>query len=52
VPPFLIAVARVVEHDHYLSDVTASIALAALLAIAFKVVLRRRDRATTEHIAG
>lgn len=40
-PPFLIAIARVVQHDHYLSDVTASIALAASLTIALKFLLRR-----------
>jgi membrane-associated phospholipid phosphatase len=31
-PPLFIAAARVLEHDHYLSDVSASLALAALLA--------------------
>lgn len=31
-PPLFIAFARVVEHDHYMSDVTASLALAAVLA--------------------
>jgi len=31
-PPLFIAAARVLEHDHYLSDVSASLALAAALA--------------------
>jgi membrane-associated phospholipid phosphatase len=31
-PPLLVAAARVMEHDHYLSDVAASLALAAALA--------------------
>ena len=40
-PVLFIAAARVAEHDHYLSDVTASIALAALLAIASRFLLAR-----------
>lgn len=39
--PLFIAVARVVQHRHYLSDVAASVALAALLATAFQFLLRR-----------
>jgi membrane-associated phospholipid phosphatase len=31
-PPFFVAVARVLDQDHYLSDVSASMALAAALA--------------------
>ena len=31
-PPLMIAAARVMEHDHYLSDVAASLSLAAALA--------------------
>jgi membrane-associated phospholipid phosphatase len=42
-PPFFIAVARVVEHDHYLSDVAASLTVAALLAVGFSR-LRRHGR--------
>lgn len=41
IPPLFIAAARVAEHDHYLSDVTASITLAALMAIAFRLILDR-----------
>jgi membrane-associated phospholipid phosphatase len=41
IPPSIIAVTRIVEHDHYLSDVFVSIALAALLAIAFRFLVRR-----------
>ena len=43
IPPLFIAAARVAEHDHYLSDVTVSIALAALLAIAFKFLLAKNE---------
>ncbi len=39
-PPLFICIARVVQHDHYVSDVTTSIALAALLAIGFRFILR------------
>jgi membrane-associated phospholipid phosphatase len=41
IPPLFIAAARVAEHDHYLSDVTASVTLAALMAIAFRFILDR-----------
>jgi membrane-associated phospholipid phosphatase len=47
-PPLFIAIARVVQHDHYLSDVAASIALAALLSIGLSFILRRDQRRTTE----
>jgi membrane-associated phospholipid phosphatase len=40
-PPLFIAAARVISHDHYLSDVAASLALAALMTIAFAFILRR-----------
>jgi membrane-associated phospholipid phosphatase len=40
-PPLFIAAARLLENDHYLSDVTASIALAAMLALAFRFILNR-----------
>jgi membrane-associated phospholipid phosphatase len=43
IPPLFVAAARVAEHDHYLSDVTASIALAALLSIAFRFLLAKAD---------
>jgi membrane-associated phospholipid phosphatase len=43
VPPLFVAAARVISHDHYLSDVSASLALAALMTIAFSFVLRRSD---------
>ena len=42
VPPLLVAAARVVEHDHYLSDVAASLSLAAFLALAFRFLLKPR----------
>ena len=32
IPPLFVAAARVMEHDHYLSDVSASLAVAAALA--------------------
>jgi membrane-associated phospholipid phosphatase len=41
VPPFFIAMARVIAHDHYLSDVSASLALAAFLAIFLDVIRRK-----------
>jgi membrane-associated phospholipid phosphatase len=41
IPPLFIAAARLLEHDHYLSDVTASLALAALMALAFRFILDR-----------
>jgi membrane-associated phospholipid phosphatase len=42
-PPLFVAAARVVSHDHYLSDVAASLALAALMTILFSFILRRSD---------
>jgi membrane-associated phospholipid phosphatase len=51
IPPIFIATARVVQHQHYVSDVTGSLTLAALLAIAFKFILYRRDAATREPVA-
>ena len=41
IPPLFVAAARIAEHDHYLSDVTVSIALAALLSIAFRFLLAK-----------
>ncbi|HEX8534327.1 MAG TPA: phosphatase PAP2 family protein [Allosphingosinicella sp.] len=43
IPPLFIAAARVLEHDHYLSDVSASLALAALVAGGLAFILRRAD---------
>ncbi len=43
IPPLFIAAARVLEHDHYLSDVSASLALAALAAGGFAFILLRAD---------
>ncbi len=43
IPPLFIAAARIAEHDHYLSDVSAAIALAALLSIAFRSLLDRAE---------
>jgi membrane-associated phospholipid phosphatase len=40
-PLIFVSAARILEHDHYLSDVTASLALASLLAIAFRPILAR-----------
>jgi membrane-associated phospholipid phosphatase len=40
-PPLFVAAARLLEHDHYLSDVTASLGLAALMALAFRFILER-----------
>lgn len=46
--PLLISSARVVVNDHYLSDVIASVAVAALVTWAYaKVILVRRDAALT-----
>jgi membrane-associated phospholipid phosphatase len=42
-PPLFVAAARVVSHDHYLSDVAASLALTALMTILFSFILRRSD---------
>ena len=42
--PLFVAAARVVEHDHYLSDVGASFALAAALAAALSPVAARARR--------
>ncbi|HEX8262247.1 MAG TPA: phosphatase PAP2 family protein [Allosphingosinicella sp.] len=50
-PPLFVAVARVIENDHYLSDVAASLALASALAAALSP-LARRGRAPTGEIAG
>jgi membrane-associated phospholipid phosphatase len=40
-PPLIVAAARVMEHDHYLSDVSASLALAATLAAGLFFVAQR-----------
>jgi membrane-associated phospholipid phosphatase len=48
-PPLFIAAARVVEHDHYLSDVAASLALAAVLAAVLSpLAARGSDRARAQ----
>ena len=41
IPPLFIAAARVVEHDHYPSDVAASLALAATLSAGLAFILER-----------
>jgi membrane-associated phospholipid phosphatase len=41
VPPLFIAIARVAEHDHYASDVAASLAFAAGLSAALAFLVRR-----------
>lgn len=43
IPPLFIAAARVLENDHYLSDVSASLALAALVTGGLAFILRRAD---------
>jgi len=43
IPPLYVAAARVLENDHYLSDVTASLALAALVTGGLAFILRRAD---------
>jgi membrane-associated phospholipid phosphatase len=44
-PPLFVAAARVIENDHYLSDVAASLALAAALAAALAPLALRGRRA-------
>ena len=41
-PPLFIAAARLLSHDHYLSDVSASLAIAAAIASGLAIVLNRR----------
>lgn len=48
IPPLFVAAARVLEHDHYLSDVAASLALAAALAAALSPLSRRGRPAEAE----
>ncbi len=43
IPPLFIAAARVVSHDHYLSDAAASLALAAIFTVAFRFIQTRAD---------
>jgi membrane-associated phospholipid phosphatase len=43
VPLLFVSAARILEQDHYLGDVTASLALASLMAIAFRFILDRAD---------
>jgi membrane-associated phospholipid phosphatase len=42
-PPVYIAAARILQHDNYLSDVSASLALAAALAAGFSFLADRGD---------
>ena len=44
VVPLIVAAQRMVAHDHYLSDVAASIALATLLGVALAGVAERAER--------
>ena len=44
VVPSIVATQRLVAHDHYLSDVAASIALATLLSVALSSVAQRAER--------
>ena len=43
-PPLFIAAARLLAHDHYLSDVAASLALGAAMTAAWAPVAARADR--------
>jgi membrane-associated phospholipid phosphatase len=43
IPPLFIAAAQVLENEHYLSDVSASLALAALVTGGLAFILRRAD---------
>jgi membrane-associated phospholipid phosphatase len=45
IPPAFIAAARIVSNDHYLGDIAASLALAALMSAAFAFILERADAA-------
>lgn len=45
--PLFVAVLRVLQHDHYLGDVAASLALAAALAAALSPLATRGRRAAT-----
>jgi membrane-associated phospholipid phosphatase len=45
--PLFVAALRVLQHDHYLSDVAASLALAAALAAALSPLVRRGRPAAT-----
>ncbi|HYE26753.1 MAG TPA: phosphatase PAP2 family protein [Allosphingosinicella sp.] len=47
-PPLFIAAARMLENDHYLSDVAASLALAAALAAALAPLAHRARSGTVE----
>jgi membrane-associated phospholipid phosphatase len=42
-PPLFIAAARVLSNDHYLSDVAASLALAAMMTGGFAFIARRAE---------
>lgn len=42
--PLIVATQRIVAHDHYLSDVAASIGLATLLSVALAGVAQRAER--------
>jgi membrane-associated phospholipid phosphatase len=47
--PVLISVARVVANDHYLSDVIASVAVAALITLAYSKMVLARGQAALVH---
>ena len=42
-PPLFVSTARVMEHDHYLSDVSASLALACVLAAGLDFLAEKGD---------
>ena len=43
-PPAFVAATRVMDHDHYVSDVTASLALAAALTIGLRFLLEKAEQ--------
>ena len=45
IPPAFVAVTRVMDHDHYVGDVTASLALAAALTIGLRFLLDKAGQA-------
>ena len=44
IPPLFVATARLLEQDHYLSDVSASLAIAAALSASFCFIAARSER--------
>ena len=44
IPPAFVAITRVMDHDHYVGDVTASLALAAALTIGLRFLLDKAEQ--------